>query len=253
MAFQAEMTHKFVSPPAQFPILDRRNVHVWMIDLKQKSPIVGELFLQLSEDEQARANRFIFDRDRHRFIETRWSLRYLLSKYIHKPANKIEIANGHKGKPYIIQDNTPTQVKFNVSHSGAAAIIAFCLGDEIGIDIEKIRPEVATEEIARRHFSKCELDELSQLPPDQQTIGFFRCWTRKEAYLKAIGIGLGIDLRSFDVSLGAGDTADLRTADGHKWKLIPFSAEPDYIGALVCSRDKQSIQYLLFDYLLKSL
>ncbi|HTS12529.1 MAG TPA: 4'-phosphopantetheinyl transferase superfamily protein [Candidatus Limnocylindrales bacterium] len=127
----------------------------------------------------------------------------------------------------------PHPLCFNLSHSHGLALVAICREREVGVDVELIRPEFGGEEIARRYFSQREVDELKRLPPELQAEGFFLCWTRKEAYIKAKGDGLHIPLDSFDVSLTPGLPPLLNSADGFRWSLRSLAPGAGYVGAVV--------------------
>ena len=136
---------------------------------------------------------------------------------------------------------------FNLSHSHGLAVIAVGAGREVGIDVELLRPEFAGEDIAKRYFSAREVRELAQLPVGSRTEGFFRCWTRKEAYIKARGEGLHVPLDSFSVSLSPDRFPELLSADESRWKiesLVPSSeAERRYAAALVAEGKDWASRY----------
>jgi 4'-phosphopantetheinyl transferase len=123
-------------------------------------------------------------------------------------------------------------LRFNLSHSNEFALFAFCLEHEVGIDIEKIKPQVAFEGIEARYFSPQERAELEALPLDLRSEGFFLCWTRKEAYVKARGEGLKVPLESFSVSLTPGKPAVLRSSDEERWRLYSLDPTAGFVGAL---------------------
>jgi 4'-phosphopantetheinyl transferase len=123
-------------------------------------------------------------------------------------------------------------LRFNLSHSHQFAFFAFCLDHELGIDIEKIKPEVAFEGIENHYFSPKERAELETLPRDLRPEGFFLCWTRKEAYVKATGEGLKVPLESFSVSLTPGNPAVLQSSDEQRWSLYSLHPTAGFVGAL---------------------
>ncbi len=124
-------------------------------------------------------------------------------------------------------------MRFNISHSHGLAVLAFARNREIGIDLEPIRPEFAGEEIAERYFSAQELAELRALPAALRPEGFFLCWTRKEAYVKARGLGLQVPLDSFSVSLTPGQPEILQSVDSARWSLRSFAPAPNFVAAIV--------------------
>lgn len=177
----------------------------------------------LSADEQDRAARFVSDRLAQRYCIARGTLRQILAGYVEQAAPGLEFHYNKQGKPGLTGGP-----HFNLSHSGSTAALAVCRAAPVGIDIEYWRP--VEEGLARRFFSNGEIAELSALPPAQQEAGFFACWTRKEAVIKAVGLGLSMPLDAFDVTLTPGRPAvltrlehdDLAAGD---WALhdLPFA------------------------------
>jgi 4'-phosphopantetheinyl transferase len=195
--------------------------------------VVESYFETLSEDEQRRAHRFHFAEDRRRFTVARGVLRALLARYLgNNPATLQFVYNIH-GKPRL-PENHP--LRFNVSHSGGLALYAVAWNREIGVDIERLRPEFAGEAIAERFFSRNEVAILRSLPPPLVVTAFFNCWTRKEAYIKARGKGLAIPLDQFDVSLHPGEPAQVHQdrespAETGRWAIWDLSPAPGFAGA----------------------
>lgn len=214
-------------------VLPRREVHVWKISLDRCEADIHRLRATLSSDEALRADRFHFQRDRDSFIATRGTLRQLLGRYLERPPRDIVFAYGPHGKPSIRRDSSNLSAEFNVSHSHGLALMAFSLGRHLGVDVESIRPDVATQEIAERFFSPCEVAELLSLPSAMRAEAFFLCWTRKEAYVKAVGDGLQIPLSSFHVSLTPSAPERLESADSSRWTLRSLRPGPGFVGAVV--------------------
>jgi 4'-phosphopantetheinyl transferase len=189
--------------------LGSRDVHIWTGGLDHDASTIRRLYALLAPDEQARAARFRFERDRGRYIAGRAQLRELLAGYLATPAQAIEFRYGNYDKPFL----EGAELWFNVSHSGPVLMIAVTAIGEIGVDLELDNPEFARERIAERFFSPGEVRALRSLPEDLQGRAFLACWTRKEAFIKARGDGLQLALDSFDVSLDPGQpVALLRTA-----------------------------------------
>ena len=222
-------------------------IHVWRAFLSVDQSLLRHLESMLAEDEKARAARFIFDRDRDHFVAARGILRALLARYIGCPAEAIKFAYGPRGKPALADPVSDSNIRFNLSHSHSLALIAVGDEREVGIDVELLRPEFAGEGIAKRYFSEKEVRELTQLPVESRTEGFFRCWTRKEAYIKARGDGLHIPLDSFSVSLSPDRFPALVSADESRWKiesLVPSSEEERrYAAALVAEGKDWASRY----------
>jgi 4'-phosphopantetheinyl transferase len=149
----------------------------------------------------------------------------------------VHLAYNAYGKPELAPDSNAPPLRFNLSHSHELALFGFAYGREIGIDIEYIRPTFAREQIAAQFFSPRENAALRLLAADQHALGFFNCWTRKEAYIKARGQGLSLPLDQFDVSLTPGEPAVLlQTRDipqeAARWSLHALAPGPGYLAAL---------------------
>ena len=228
-------------PAATSPALDptftrplaRNEAHVWHAFLDVPNDTLAALYSALSSDEQHRAARFVFDRDRHHFIAARGILRVLLARYLFLEPAEIAFSYGPHGKPALVMDPGSTSaLHFNVSHSNGLALFAFALDRHIGIDIEKLRPDFAGMEMAEHFFSDEEIAQLRAMPAHSQARGFFNGWTRKEAYSKAKGGGLQIPLKSFSVSLGMKERVVLKSDDSNQWSLRSFEPCPGFIAAL---------------------
>ena len=226
------------SPPDQLS-LGAAEVHVWRASLEQPPEIVEGLRQLLSTDEQTRAARFHFEKDRRHFIVARGVLRKLLGRYLEIAPTDLRFAYADHGKPALAPEiaEQVTPLKFNLAHSGGLAVYAFsCLG-EIGVDLEHIKPEFTGDDIARRFFSTTEVACLDQLPADARALAFFNCWTRKEAFIKAKGIGLSLALDQFDVTLAPDQKAELlRTrwdeSEADRWSLRTLEIGAGYVGAV---------------------
>jgi 4'-phosphopantetheinyl transferase len=199
--------------------------------------VEGALSL-LVDDERDRAERFLVERERRRFIVTRATLRRLLAERLGVPARSLRLTKGSHGKPSLAWPFSESGLQFNVSHSGNVAAYAFAYRAAVGIDVEAIRPMADAADIARRFFSRNERKDFFSLDPVDRCVAFFRCWTRKEAFIKAIGEGLSHPLAAFDVSLKPGEPARLlRVGDfpGEQsgWLLGEFDPGAGYVGAFV--------------------
>jgi 4'-phosphopantetheinyl transferase len=208
-------------------------VDVWRISLTDLPDSVQGAEFSLSAEESQRASRFRFDADRQRFITSHTALRDILSSYLNCPQEQINFTVGEYGKPSVTSD---LNLDFNLSHSGDFALIAVARRHKVGVDVEHFRLDLEIEKIARRFFSEAENAELMNLPSEQRSTGFFNCWARKEAYIKAHGFGLSLPLDSFDVSLTPDEPMLLRATrpDAHeasRWTLISLDVHPEYAGA----------------------
>jgi 4'-phosphopantetheinyl transferase len=176
-------------------------VHVWSAALDGELPAAAELERLLSTDERARAGRFTSAGVRDRFVAARGLLRLILARYLKRDAAQLNFTHGTQGKPALAAEFAGEGLQFNLAHSGNRALYAVALHRAVGIDIEQLRPGLDHEKLARRFFSPGEVAAMESLPPELRIQAFYRCWTRKEAYLKGCGAGLSLPLDSFDVSL----------------------------------------------------
>jgi 4'-phosphopantetheinyl transferase len=188
----------------------------------------------LSPDEWARAERMRAPH-RRRWIASRLVLRDLLARYCGEPPDAITFCYGPNGKPEVADEST-SPIHFSVSHSGGLAVYAVA-GEPLGVDLERYRP-LPVGELASRFLSDVEAAAVARLPREAQSQLFIRCWTRKEAYLKAIGIGLSGALRDFDVDLDPGSQRALITHRGDvrepgRWSLLSPAVDPGFAAAIV--------------------
>jgi 4'-phosphopantetheinyl transferase len=235
--------------PAPYqPVLSPHDIHVWCTSLEQDSATVAALLCTLSADEQERAGRFYFARDRQHFIVGRGVLRNILGRYLGVAPPALQFSYGPKGKPHLAHELLVAvpqmrDLHFNLSHSGGLALYGFTYGREIGVDIEQLRVLDDAEQIATRFFSAGEVRVFCALPATDKMQGFFNCWTRKEAYIKATGDGLSMPLDCFEVSLIPGVPARFLQIDGKpvaasRWLLQELEPAPGYVAALcVASQD----------------
>jgi 4'-phosphopantetheinyl transferase len=206
------------------PSLAEDELHIWPARLDASSTDLDRFSKSLSTDERARAARFHFRRDRDRYVAGRGLLRVLLGSYLEVAPAQLRFEYTQHGKPLL----PDAGLSFNVSHSGDHALFAFGPGLEVGVDVEVMRREPAEEEVAERFFAASEVKALRALPRAAQAEAFLRCWTRKEAYVKARGDGLSLSLQDFEVTLGPGEPAGLvRTAwsqsEPAAWRLYDLS------------------------------
>lgn len=197
------------------------DVHVLTADL-DAAPSDGSV---LSEDERERASRFHFERDRRRFVSGRSTLRRIVAAYLDASPKELAFEYAPQGKPRVAD----AEISFNISHSGGCALFAFASQFEIGVDVEQFdQARVDNERVAERFFSPIEVATLRAHPEWSRGKAFLRCWTRKEAFIKARGDGLTLPLKDFDVSFDAGARpAVLRTAwslqEPEEWALHDIS------------------------------
>ena len=222
-------------------------IHVWSVRLDPPADRVEALGRPLSDDEWARANRFRFDKHRRQYVVGRGALRTLLAAYLGTRPEQVTFSYGPRGKPFL----APRQdLYFNLSNSDEMALVAFVLGREIGADIEYLKPMPDCEQIAERFFSESERVVLRGIPAERKEEAFFNCWTRKEAYLKAVGEGLAAPLDSFDVTLAPGEPPRMLTLKGDaaaasRWLFEHLRPAPDYIGAVAIEREREGEEWAM--------
>jgi len=224
-------------PPPTDLIVTSSDVHVWRAVLDQPAARVQHLAQTLCADERIRAERFYFEQHRQRFIVARGLLRTILGYYLGIAPDQLQFCYGSRGKPALVETPSGSTLRFNLSHSEGLALYGVTRDRELGIDIEYIRPITEMEQIAKRFFSVQENAVFCTLPTNQKLAAFFNCWTRKEAYVKAIGDGLALPLDQFDVSLAPGEPARLLAIKGDRsganyWSLQELSPAPGYVAAL---------------------
>ena len=229
------------SNPVRPVKLGEGEVHVWRACL---DVTVEELQVRsklMKEEERARGARYLRAEVGSRFVAGRGLLRRLLGMYLGTDAAEVEFTFNSFGKPALAAKHGAGDLRFNVSHSHDWALIAFTRGRELGVYIERVRPDFATREIAQRFFSPSEARRLIALPAATQTEAFFQCWTRKEGYIKARGEGLSRGLDSFEVAFGPGvDAAVLNALDDAsptaRWLVLDLQPAQGFAGALVVER-----------------
>lgn len=188
----------------------------------------------LSADEKERAARFVFDRDRNRYISARHVLRALLARYLETEPAAVQFDYTRYGKPSIRSPEQP-RLEFNLSHCEDWGVVGITTGARIGVDLERLRPLDNISGLALTCFSSAEIGHFDRLEQDARIEGFFNCWTRKEAFIKACGEGLSHPLKDFDVSLVPGDEArivEIRDGgDPGRWSVTAWKPLPGYVAA----------------------
>lgn len=230
-------TETFVwrTPPPNLR-LEEADVHIWRACLRQPAERLERFRATLAKDEAERAGRFHFPSGRDGYIVGRGVLRELLSRYLGVRPGDIALDYTPHGKPFL-KSGTPLHVEFNLAHSGELLVLAFSLGRRVGIDIERRRPDFAGQRIADRFFSPRESQALRALPKDLQERAFIRCWTQKEAYIKARGEGLSFPLHDFDVTVDPDGPAALVSTqqdpqEVNRWSLRSLDVGEEYEGAV---------------------
>jgi 4'-phosphopantetheinyl transferase len=232
-------------------------VSIELIDAAENANFFRSL---LSADELNRAARFRFDKDRHTFVACRGMLRCCLSDLLQVSPQDVSFAYSEEGKPHLHATRSEMAIEFNLSHTDGFAALAFAPGKRVGIDVEKLRDLADLLLIAEHHFSTDEFRRLESLPEVQRTLAFFRCWTRKEAYLKAVGCGISDMLAKVDVGF-----LDHESPFVHDFTMqnlaSPFVVQPlglpkDFIGALAIEDANPSTPHIHFssieDFLMRA-
>jgi 4'-phosphopantetheinyl transferase len=221
-------------------------IHLWLASLQQPGEIFSRLVGVLSPTEQARANRFHFERDRRRFITGRGILRLLLGRYLDIEPGLVQFRYGPQRKPFLSQEQAAGGLHFNLAHSNELVLYAFTGRGEIGVDLEYMRLLPDFGQVANHSFSKAEQVALQALPENQKVEGFYTCWTCKEAYLKALGDGLARPLDKFDVSITPGEPARLLQVEADplevtRWWMEAFSPAGSYTAALAAEAPARTV------------
>lgn len=210
-------------------------VHVWRVGLDHPVGVVAELVRLLDETELARADRFDAQRGRARYVVSHAALRSILGRYLDRPPADLRFETGERGRPLL--DGRARGLRFSLSHSGDIAVVAVAAKIRVGVDAERVRPVRRLLRIARRYFAPSEYRRLRELGDEgERARVFLRCWTRKEAFLKALGCGIAGGLGRFDVrAFGReGETAliDGERVDLAGWTVRPLDLGADYAGAV---------------------
>jgi 4'-phosphopantetheinyl transferase len=227
--------------PAELPALDR-TVHVWAVRLDDASVDLDGGRELLSPDERERAARFHFDQHRRRYLIAHIALHEILSRYVHIDPARLYFDLGSNGKPRLPAAMASSGVEFNLSHSNEMALLAVSRIGELGVDIEYAKPDFKFQEIAERFFTAKEVAAMRGLPTELQRQAFFKCWTSKEAFLKAKGIGLSGKLDEVEITLGAQDQVRIH-ANVPGWSLTELDRVETYESALVVAGAPLPIRY----------
>lgn len=230
-------------PGPAVPLIHTSDVHVWRISLDV--PVPQPIALMVSEDERHRAARFRLERDQRRFIIARAALRMILARYLFVDPAELKFQTNAFGKPFLLDHGS--SLRFNLSHSNELALLAIAAGREVGIDIEFMRADVATDEVAQNFFSQLEVRQLRSIDPRFRRIAFFNCWTRKEAYIKARGRGLFLPLDQFDVSIGLDEPPSLlanrlEPAEPSRWSFRQLFPATGYAATLAAEGTLRAVE-----------
>jgi len=233
------------------PTLEENLVHVWSLSLERVNMIAHEYKNLLSVIERNTASRFVIASARERYIVVHGTLRKLLAGYLDLQPIDIHFTYEFHGKPLVCDNAQGASLCFNISHSDEMALFAFSYGRRVGVDLERIRELDDLDLVLAKTFSSTEIARLRSFTLTDKVEGFYRGWTIKEAYLKAIGEGISRDLREIEVSIGA--EGHLCLSDGAEeycvsdtWRFEPLVPANGYMGALAV--DGREWQLILMDY-----
>lgn len=224
-------------------------VHIWAVDLAKIDP-EPSFTSCLSEDEHIKAQRFHFTLHRQRYIIGKAVVRHVLARYLDNDPAELRFQYGPFGKPEL-KRHGKIATHFNTTHAGDLLICA--VGNTpLGVDLEPVALPLESKAIARMYFTPSEVEKLRVLPLPDQPLAFTRCWTRKEAFIKAIGAGLSYPLDSFEVTFAAHEPAGLlRVQDNDittsQWSILEINTWPDYVGAIAIKYSKPKLRYFCFD------
>ncbi|MBT7950488.1 MAG: 4'-phosphopantetheinyl transferase superfamily protein [Gammaproteobacteria bacterium] len=224
------------SPPEGLK-LDANYIDVWRTRIDLPEEEVKRYALTLSEEERERAARFTFPDKYEEYVVSRGLLRRALAHVLKQAATDFQFEYTDSKKPYLSKKYGGQSISFNISHSHGQALVAISLQRNIGVDIEKIRTDVEYEKLASRFFSEAEHKQLMQLPQDERARSFFAIWTRKEAFVKAIGKGIAFGLSEFDVNVEPQEPPLMLVTrwnpqDVSSWLMATIDSDPDYMATL---------------------
>jgi len=229
--------------PSVIPELKNNSCHIWQLDLNtldlQYNTATDREYLSI--EEQERSDKFLQRKDKQQFIVIRSILRQLLGAYTRSSAKNLEICFNNLGKPFLNNTDTSSTLYFNISHARGLALLAFCQSAEVGIDIEYTERSANFKKLAQRFFSAQEVIELATINNDQYPIHFFRLWTRKEAFVKAVGTGLGFPLSAFTLSNDPASPPTITNIEPSKYLgpcyLRDIETHRHYLSTIACLTD----------------
>lgn len=227
---------EWIDPPER-PRISTDEVHLWRIPLERDEAGLERDRSILSDDERRRAGRRRFELHRRRFLASHAALRRILGRYLDRDADSLRFAYGEHGKPHLLDRPDDLDLRFNLTDSADVAICAVTVRREVGVDLERIRREMAFLRLAERWFAPSEIFELRRIPEQLLPAAFFATWTRKEAYVKAHGGSIIGSTRSFAVTVDPGERrvglmipGDERAS--RRWSIRAVPVDPGFCGAL---------------------
>lgn len=221
---------------------------IWHCDLEPDEERLNACRQLLSVDEIERAERLKFDEKKQEFIVTRACLRQVLSSALSCAPQELEFVRNQQGKPQLSERFADNRLEFNLAHSHGRAVLAVTSGAPTGVDIEMLRYGTDYMGLAKRFFSDDEQQALLELSGEQQRRAFFACWTRKEAFVKAVGTGIGYGLDKFTVPVSPEiKTAEIKcTKFGQHWRFYDLPVGEDFYAAVVTDGAETELRYWQF-------
>lgn len=215
--------------------MNQAELHVWAILLARDDAELSDLYGLLNDEEKSKAVRFKFEKDRKNYVAAHGVLRRILGRYLQTAPENLNFEHNYYGKPFLPEN--PHNIEFNLAHSSDRALVAVAKTNAVGVDIERIRRAFASLDIAGHYFSPSEYDRLRSLPEHLHTKVFFDCWTRKEAFIKAVGQGLSYPLKNFEVTVAPDEAAKLLTVNDSavealRWQLFDLNAGEHFSAAV---------------------
>ncbi len=239
---------KWQTPPAKLKLLNDE-IHIWRVSTNdQTDKSVEYLRSILSNEEQEKADRFHFERDRKQYTIARGFLRIIIGRYLDINPTEFDFSYNKYGKPKLEGADIGDSLHFNLSHSGNMVLYVFSLNRRVGIDVELIKSYKKTREIVERFFSEKEKEEFASLPEGQKDVAFYTCWARKEAYIKAVGKGMSLPLDEFTVSMIPRKPILLlhnhnEIDNGVKWTLLDIDRIENYASAVAAEGEGLKLRY----------
>lgn len=243
-----DFTNYLWKPAPEQLLLAEDEVHVWRASLDCGASTINLLSEYLNPEEHERAKRFYFQDNRENFSVARGILRDVLSRYIHTPPTEINFSYNEYGKPFMAEEVGDRPLRFNLSHSCGLGLYAIVVNRDVGVDVEFVRNDLAYMEIVECFFSHKESKILRELPKEQQLIAFYNCWTRKEAFIKALGKGLSYPLDQFSVAAAPEKPVhlldmEIKSVEGLRFSLVELFPGNSYIAAMAVEGRISTIHY----------
>jgi len=237
----SEPSPSWVVPPAK-GVLVAGEVHLWRAETNAAQLCVDCCAAVLSAAEQERAAKFRFAKDRRLYTVAHAALRSILADYLNITPTNLQFDAGANGKPRLAPALAKDGMQFNLSHSHELALIAVTREREIGVDVERVKEDFAFDELAERYFTAREVSAIRALPKELRRRAFYQCWTSKEAFLKAKGVGLSGKLDEVQITLNDAGKVEIQGKLA-KWSLVELHPASAYVGALALQEPNCQFKY----------